>query len=69
MPLFVTLLALKRLGSATQKQIAEVTGQPQQTVSWHLKQLTVAEKTGRNVQNQPVKVYQLSLPRHKAREV
>lgn len=69
MPILITLLALKRLRSATQKQIVEVTGQPQQTVSWHLKQLTVAEKTGRNCHNQPVKVYELALPKHKAREV
>lgn len=68
MPLLVTLLALKRLRSATQKQLAEVTGKNQSTVSRDLAQLTVAEGVKRNERNQPVKTYCLALPKHKARE-
>lgn len=65
MPLLATMLTLKRLGTATQRQLAAVTGKNQSTISRDLRQLTVSEKVARNDQNQPVKIYELALPKHK----
>jgi len=60
MPLFVTMLALKRLGSATQRQLAAVTGRHRGTILRDLRQLKVEEDKSRNERNQPVKVYSLA---------
>lgn len=60
MTLFVTIAALRRLHSATQRQLAAVTGKDQSTISRNLRQIKVAESLKRNEHNQPVKVYELA---------
>lgn len=64
MPLLITMLALRTLGKATQRQLAAVTGKNQSTVSRDLAELKTQQERARNDRNQPVRIYTLATPKN-----